>query len=118
MANPNLFSTTTITGKTTVANATTSISSVVSNDADSNTIYKINSIVFTNSSSSDVTVRAEIRRSLNSYYLIYDVTVPPSASLIASGRENSFYLEESDSIRVRSSSDSGVHAVISYEILG
>lgn len=117
MSNPNLFNTQSILGKTALSNVTTTVATVVSNSVSSNALYKINSIVFSNASSSDATVRAELLRNTLSYYIAYDITVPPRASLMACGRDHSFYLEEGDAIRVLSSSDTGITSIVSYDIL-
>lgn len=118
MSNPNLFNAQTITGKTALANVTTSIATPVTNAADSNTIVKVNSVIFSNAGSSDATVTAEVRRNSISYNIVYNVTLPTNASLLAAGRDHSFYLEEGDSLRVVSSVDSGISAIVSYDILG
>jgi hypothetical protein len=117
MANPNLFSTTTITGKTAVNTVTTTVGTVVANAGSSGQIYKINSMYVTNNGTTDVTVTVDLRRSNVSYYLVYQVVVPAKSTLIAIGREGSFYLEESDTLRIEGSADNNITAITSYEIL-
>jgi hypothetical protein len=56
MAAPNLKSPTTVTGKTATAGLTTSLTSVLSNGAASNTVLKVNTIRTANTSASAVTV--------------------------------------------------------------
>lgn len=117
MANPNLFSTTTITGKTAVTAVTTTVASLITNSASSGTICKVNSLHITNSGTTDVTATVDLRRSSVSYYLVYQVVVPAKSTLIALGREGSFYLEEGDTLRVEGSSDNNTTAIASYEIM-
>jgi hypothetical protein len=118
MANPNLFYTQSIIGKTSLANVTTTSTTLITNSADSNTIVKVNSVILNNSSNNDITARVHVDRGGSSYYIAYDITVPPRATILTCGRDHSFYLEESDVLKAVSSSDTGVSVIVGYDILG
>lgn len=118
MANPNLFQINNILGKTAVGAVTTTVSTLITNASASGDIYKVNSVLISNSSGNDITITMDLYRSSTAYYIAYQVTVPSRATLLLSGREQSFYLEEGDALRFTGSVDTNITAVASYEILG
>lgn len=119
MAAPNLINMTTITGRTAVADVTTTASTILSNGANSNTVLKINTIIVTNVdgvNSADITVRL-VRSSVN-YHLASTIAVPADASLVVISKENSIYLEEGDTLTALASANGDLQIVVSYEIIG
>ena len=119
MAAPNIVSLSDIRGKTNVANVTIPGSTLVSNPAASNTVYKISSLYISNIdgvSSADVVVRLE--RGGAGYPIANTVAVPADATLLVIDKNSGVYLEEGDSIYVAASANGDLVAVASYEELG
>jgi len=121
MAAPNIVNVTTITGKTTYAALTTTLTTVLlANAASSGKVFKINSIMVSNvdgTNSADVTVdiNTAAAGSGTSYALANTIAVPADATLSVVDKTNSFYLEEDKSILGGASANSDLEIVISYE---
>ena len=121
MAAPNIVNVTTITGKTTYAALTTTLTTVLlANAASSGKVFKINSIMVANvdgTSAADVTVdiNTAAAGSGTSYALANTIAVPADATLSVVDKTNSFYLEEDKSILGGASANSDLEIVISYE---
>lgn len=114
MANPNLLSLTTVTGKTGVQAVTTSAAAIVENTAASGKLIRINSLVISNvngTAAADITV--DVYRSSTAYRLASTVSIPEDASLDLISK--TVYLEEGDSLRLTASANSYLEAVCSYE---
>lgn len=117
MAAPNIVNVSTITAKTAVAALTTTNASLLTNSASSNQVYKINSIVFANYTSSAVSGTCTLSRSSTSYYFVGAVSVPANSTLIVLAKDTSIYLEEGDIIQGLAGANSSLTAIISYEII-
>ena len=121
MANPNIVNVTTITGKTTYAALTTTLTTVLlANAASSGKVFKINSIMVANvdgSTAADVTVGINTLAagSGTTYELANTISVPADATLSVIDKTNSFYLEEDKSILGGASANGDLEIVISYE---
>jgi hypothetical protein len=121
MAAPNIVNVSTITGKTTYAALTTTLTTVLlANSASSGKVFKINSIMISNvdgSSAADVTIdiNTAAAGSGTSYALANTISVPADATLSLIDKTNSFYLEEDKSILGGASANSDLEIVISYE---
>jgi len=121
MAAPNIVNVSTITGKTTYAALTTTLTTVLlANSASSGKVFKINSIMVSNvdgSSAADVTIdiNTAAAGSGTSYALANTISVPADATLSLIDKTNSFYLEEDKSILGGASANSDLEIVISYE---
>jgi hypothetical protein len=121
MANPNIVNVTTITGKTTYAALTTTLTTVLlANAASSGKVFKINSIMVANvdgTSAADVTVGINTLAagSGTTYELANTISVPADATLSVIDKTNSFYLEEDKSILGGASANGDLEIVISYE---
>ena len=121
MAAPNIVNVTTITGKTTYAALTTTLTTVLlANAASSGKVFKINSIMVSNvdgTNAADVTVDINTAAAGNgtSYALAATIAVPADATLSVVDKTNSFYLEEDKSILGGASANSDLEIVISYE---
>jgi hypothetical protein len=114
MAAPNIVNVTTITGKTAVQVVTTSATSIVTNTADSNKVFKINALYVSNVdgvSAADITV--SLFRSSTSYRIANTISVPPDSTLDILSK--SVYLEEGDELRLTASVNGDLEAVCSYE---
>ena len=121
MAAPNIVNVTTITGKTTYAALTTTLTTVLlANAVSSGKVFKINSIMVANvdgTNAADVTVdiNTAAAGSGTSYALASTISVPADATLNLVDKNSSFYLEEDKSILGGASAAGDLEIVISYE---
>jgi hypothetical protein len=104
MANPNIVNVATINGNTsTVSLSTTSATSLASNAASSGKIYKVNSIVVSNTNgtaAANITINTYSAASLGgtAYPIASTISVPANSSLVVTDKTTSFYLLEDKSI--------------------
>ena len=120
MAAPNIVNVSQINANTNLANVTTSLQNVVTNAASSGKVYKINDIIMTNYSSSTVTASVIFNRSSASpasYFIVGSITVPNTSTLVVTGKDTSFYMEEGDVLQMSTSANSSIHAIVSYEVI-
>ena len=121
MANPNIVNVATITGKTTYALLTTTLTTnLLANSASSGKVFKINSILISNvngTSSSDLTLRINTKAdgSGTSYELASTIAIPADASLQLLEKTSALYLEEDKSILGGASTSNDLKIIISYE---
>jgi hypothetical protein len=121
MAAPNIVNVATITGKTAVANlTTTSATAVVSNPASSGKVFKVNSLIVTNvdgTNAADITVSFYSQDDIGgtATEIVSTVSVPADASLIVIDKNTAIYLEEDKSIGATAGSASDLKVVCSYE---
>lgn len=116
MAAPNIVNVATITGKTAVANVSTTAADIVTNSAASNKVFKINTLIIANIDGVNTAdISASIFRSSVEYRFAYTINVPADASLVLLSKDNGVYLEEGDTIRLTASANSRLQAVCSYE---
>jgi hypothetical protein len=117
MAAPNLRSPGTVTGKTALASAASTLSSVLANDASSGKVLKLNTIRAANVDSGGAAVSLDLTfyRGSTHRYLIKDVSVGTAKALIVSDKNEYVYLEEGDSLYAKASSTSGIDLSINYE---
>jgi hypothetical protein len=121
MAAPNIVNVTTIIGKTTVTNlTTTSATAVVSNAASSGKVFKINSLIVSNvdgSSAANITISLYSEDDIGgtATEIVSTVSVPADASLVVISKDTSIYLEEDKSIGATASAANDLKVVCSYE---
>lgn len=121
MAAPNIVNVTSIIGKTNVVDlTTTNATSVVSNAAASNKVFKINSLVVSNvdgTNAADITISLYSQAAIagTATQIVSTVSVPADASLIVIDRNSFIYLEEDKSIGATAGSASDLKVVCSYE---
>jgi hypothetical protein len=116
MAAPNIVNVTTIIGHTDVLAVTTSATAIVTNTADSNKVFKINSLIISNidgSNPADITV--DLFRSSVANRIASTVTVPADATLVIITKDNTIYLEEGDALRLTASANGDLQGICSYE---
>lgn len=121
MAAPNIVNVATITGKTAVADlTTTAATAIISNAASSGKVFKVNSLIVSNV---DGTNNAEITISVYSQddiggtatEICKTVVVPADASLVVIDKSSGIYLEEDKSIGAIASAANDLKVVCSYE---
>jgi hypothetical protein len=121
MSAPNIVNVATITGKTAkIALSSTSATTLVSNAASSNKVFKINMIQVANvdgSNACNVTVNVHSAASGGgtAYSLVSTVSVPADASLVVMDKTTAIYLEENTSITATASAANDLAVIVSYE---
>jgi len=114
MAAPNIVNVTTITGKTAVANITTTPTAIVENTAASGKVFKINALYISNiDGTNNADVDVDLFRSSSAYYIAKTISVPADATIDLLSK--AVYLEEGDALRLTSSANNDLAAVCSYE---
>lgn len=120
MANPNLVNIITITGKSTatVLTVTTNTTVLINNTA-SSYLYKVNTIMISNSTITNVSSYVNLMRSNGVIYSISPgLAVPSNSIMVVSGKDTTFYLEEGDQLFAYASTSGVLTTLISYEIMG
>jgi hypothetical protein len=123
MAAPNIINVQSITGTTTVASiASTANTSVISNAASSNQVWKINSIIVANTNGTNACNFSLFYNSAaggggTNTAIASTVSIPANASLIALDRSTQLYLPENASLTVTAGTANSLTVTISYEII-
>lgn len=130
MANPNIVNVTTINGVTTsYAPTVTTAVGFINNAASSNTVYKIESLVAANTTSSAVSVTVVIYTGAaisagsaltggtGTYPICSTVSVPANSTLVVIEKSNGIYLNENSTIGVTTSSANNITFTVSYEAI-
>lgn len=121
MAAPNIVNVTSIIGKSAVIDLTsTSATSVLSNAASSNKVFKIESLIVANvdgTNAADITINYYTAAALGgtASQIVSTVSVPADSSLVVIDRNTSIYLEEDRSIGATAGSANDLKVIISYE---
>ena len=126
MAAPNIVNISTLTGKTTYVNLTTTGStSVLSNASGSNRVYKINSLFVSNTDTANavsVTVNyydsSSISAATTSGSIANSITVPAKSNLVILDKSTALYLEENDAIGAIAGTAAKLTVICSYEDIG
>lgn len=117
MANPNMGTATSILGQTALVNLTTNTSNVITNATASNTIVKLNDVMLTNRTTSNVYANVFVTRSSTDYFQLGNVAIPAQSAMVVVGKDTQFYLEEGDVLRCNVSANTAVTVTASYEII-
>jgi hypothetical protein len=120
MANPNIVNVTSIVGNSLSVAVGTSATSLASNAASSNKVFKINSILIANidgTAAADVTVNIYSAAALggSATAIASTISVPADATLIVIDKTTAFYLLENQSIGALASASGDLVATISFE---
>ena len=121
MAAPNIVNVATITGKTAVADlTTTAATSIISNAASSSKVFKVNSLIVSNvdgASAADITINYYSSAALGgtATQICSTVSVPADSSLVVIDKSSSIYLEEDKSLGATAGSASDLKVICSYE---
>ena len=126
MAAPNIVNITTLTGKTTYVNLTTTGStSILSNASGSNRVYKINSLFVSNTDTAtavNVTVNyydsSSVSAATTSGSIANSITVPAKSNLVILDKSTALYLEENDAIGAIAGTAAKLTIICSYEDIG
>lgn len=120
MAAPNLINATTITGKTTGVNlTTTSATSVLNNAASSGKVLKINTLNVSNYSASPVLVTVSWYSAASlggtAYAIAGNISVPAGSTLNVIDKTSQYYLEENQSLGATAGTANTLNVTCSYE---
>jgi hypothetical protein len=121
MANPNIVNVTTIVGNnSSVSLSTTSATSLVSNAASSNKVFKINMIMVANvdgTNAADITINKYSAAALGgtAFPIASTISVPADATLIILDKTTSLYLLENESIGAVAGTASDLVVTTSWE---
>ena len=132
MANPNIVNVTSIYGNTAyVSPSATSVSvawtyngstSLTGLTPASGTVNRVTSIVVSNvtASAANATIAIANNATYGSgtpYYIAYQISVPPNASVIVTDKTTSFYVTESQSVGVTSGTSSALAYTATFEAI-
>ena len=121
MTAPNLIAPTTITGKTAyISLSNTNETTLLSNAASSNKVFRVHSIYAANiDGSSAVNVTLKIKDQDDGagtgYSLASTVSVPADATIVLVNKEASLWLEEDKSLTITASAGGDLNVVCSYD---
>ena len=116
MAAPNIVNVTTIYGNTGVQAVSNVATAIVINSAASGKVYKINSLMVTNTDTANVaTITVDLYRSTTAYKMSSNVSINASTTYTPIDKTLSLYLLEGDAIRLTANANSMLTAVCSWE---
>ena len=114
----NLINVATITPVMAAGAVTTSRAAIVDVAADK--VAKVNSLIIANidgTNAADITVEVSVDNGSNYVAIAKTVSVPADSSLIVVGKDNGFYLDETDLLAVTASAASDLTYLVSYELM-
>lgn len=132
MANPNIVNVTSIYGNSAyVIPSNTSVSvawtyngstSLTGLTPSAGTVNRVTSIVVSNVTSSAATATVAISNNATyasgtPYYIAYQISVPPNASVIVTDKTTSFYVTENQSVGVISGTGSALNYTATFEAI-
>ena len=103
----NLINVTSITPSTVAGAVTTSRASII--DVASDKVAKVNTLMISNidgTNAADITVEVSVDNGSNYVAIAKTVSVPADATLVVVGKDNGFYLDETDILAVTASANS------------
>jgi len=114
----NLINVTSITPSTVAGAVTTSRASII--DVASDKVAKVNTLMISNidgTNAADVTVEVSVDNGSNYVAIAKTVSVPADATLVVVGKDNGFYLDETDILAVTASANSDLTYLCSFELM-
>lgn len=120
MANPNIVDVTSIFGKTSYKHLTTESEPLLQNSLDSNSVYKINTVLVSNSNGSinaDVSLVYRDKNTEDSFYIAKTREVLADSTLVLISKDISIYLEENCDLNIFASANGNLDATVSYEVI-
>lgn len=116
MAAPDMLNSSTVFGRTALANVTTVTTTILDNPSASGNLVKVSAMSVSNIDSSNTSeIDVYITRSSIPYAFIKAVDVPVKATIDLVTK--SVYLEEGDSIQMKANANNHSQTVISYEVI-
>jgi len=121
MAAPNIVNVTSIFGKTSAVNlSSTNATSILNNASGSNKLLKVNTIIVTNTdglNAADISVNYYDQDDLagTAYPIASTISVPADSTLIVLDKNSALYIEEDKSLGAVAGSADDLTVLISYE---
>jgi hypothetical protein len=121
MANPNLVNVAFIFGENSLTSLTSAnATSILSNAASSNKVYKVNSIIVSNvdgASPADITINVYSAAALggSAFPIVSTLSVPADASVIVVDKSTGIYIKENQSIGATANVANDLVVVASWE---
>jgi hypothetical protein len=117
MAAPNIINSTSVIGKRSYANLTTTMSNVITNGATSGNLIKVSELSISNNLGTNQQTNVQVGRGSSLFNVAGNVTVPSFSVLTVVSRDSAFYMEEGDYLQANASASAGgVHLLVSYEV--
>jgi hypothetical protein len=120
MSDKNFLKLSAVYGKLALANVTTSYQTVVTNAANSNTAFRINTIFLSNNDQyNTVVANVTLQRPSNgrTEYIGFRESLRNLSTSKILSRTEGIYLQEGDYIEVQANANNKVHCIISYEVI-
>jgi len=122
MAAPNIVNVSSIVGITTfVANISTGWSVIISNPESSNSVYKVNTLLASNTTgtSANITVDyfSQAAGAGTSVSIGTTISVPAGSTLALIGKDTPLYIEEDRSIAAQAGTANSIDILASYETI-
>lgn len=117
MAAPNLLTSTSIIGKTALANVTTVLSNVITNGSTSGNLIKVDTLTISNYSASSIYANVIMFRGTERAYIIGTSLIPAYSALTAVARDTALLIEEGDYIQSNVSANVSASLTMSYEVI-
>ena len=113
----NLINVSSITPTTVAGAVTTSRASIIDVAADK--VAKVNTLMISNidGTNADITVEVSVDNGSNYVAIAKTVSVPADATLVVVGKDNGFYLDETDLLAVTASAASDLTYLCSFELM-
>ena len=118
MASVNIVNVTSILPFTINGAVTTSATDIIDVPADK--LYKVNTIIIANidgTNSATVTIATSTDNGNSSFAIASTVAVPADSTLIVTDKNSSFYLDETDLLKILGSANNDLEYTVSGEIL-
>lgn len=121
MAAPNIVNVTSIFGKTSAVNlSSTNATSILNNASGSNKLLKVNTIIVTNTdglNAADISINYYDQDDLagTAYPIASTISVPADSTLVILDKNSSMYIEEDRSLGAIAGTADDLTVVISYE---
>ena len=118
MATPHLINVDTITPSVVDGAVTTSRVAVL--DVTAEYCAKVNSVIIANidgTNAADITLEVSIDYGSTYFAIAKTISVPADSSLSLIGKDNGFYLDETDLLAVTASANSDLTYLVSYELM-
>ena len=118
MATPNLINVDTITPSVVIGAVTTSRVAII--DVTAEYCAKVNSLIIANidgTNAADITVEVSVDNGSTYFAIAKTISVPADSSLSLIGKDNGFYLDETDLLAVTASANSDLTYLASYELM-
>jgi len=116
MANPNIVNVSSIYANTACFSAGATPTTIVTNGAGSNSVYKIDGLYCANNdNASSYNITIDIYRSSTAYNVASNITIPTGATLDILSKQ--LWLLEGDSLRATANAASKITITCSYEVI-